>query len=73
MTDNTAAHFVVGEQSPPEAWKNPGKPEWPNVLRLELNTNQALDLIARLALALRSPDQPLSVTLLGRLAFEQDP
>jgi hypothetical protein len=63
--------FLAGMQVPHALWEHPGKPEWPDQLRVELTHRDALGIIERLAAALVSGDRLVSFELFGELSDEE--
>jgi len=63
--------FNVGMQVPHALWERPGKPEWPDQLRVVLTQRAALGIIERLAAAMTSGDPLVSFDLFGELSEEE--
>ena len=60
--------FANRAQVPPAMAARPGKPEWPDMLRIGMKRGHALDMIGELAASLRGGDDEVFVTLFGELA-----
>lgn len=63
--------FNAGMQVPHALWEHPGKPEWPDQLRVTLTRHAALSIIERLAVALGSGDPLVSLDLFGELTQDE--
>ncbi len=65
--------MVEGKYRPAEQWAREGKPEWRDLLRIELDRRKALALIEELATLLGSrDDKVLTLSLMGELTEEDE-
>jgi len=66
--------FTYRKRSPEKAWEQPGKPEWPNVLDVDLSRRDALHLLQHLAseLLYGEPDERILLAWVGELAPNED-
>jgi hypothetical protein len=65
--------FEAGKHLPPEQWERPGKPEWAALVRIELETDRALELAQSLIEQARhARGETVEVTLFGELRETED-
>lgn len=65
--------FHNGKTKPPEQWEREGKPEWADMIRLQLNHNQTLQLIEELARRVQNyRAEKFEVVLVGELEKSDD-
>lgn len=64
--------FELGRTSPSETWARPGKAEWPNMIRLEMSADRALEIAQQLIEQVRAKKEHVGLTLLGELSEDPD-
>lgn len=62
--------FDVGKEVAKRS--NPGKPEWPQSLRVNISRREAIDVMRTLLNQMTRDDEPIGVTLFGELAEASD-
>ena len=67
--------FEVGKQLPSEQWRQPGKPSWASLVRIEMSLDQALELAQRIlghAIDRRNRGEVFEAFLHGELREEPE-
>lgn len=69
--------FQTGKHKPPEEWKREGKPEWPDMVRVELSRGDAWRFAREVLAQLQYEDDDIPgdryrITLFGELSEDEE-